>query len=229
MPDTRAAAIGIANATIRGDTAAIAAALYDHDDDGFSALIRATLSLLRALGSWLRSPIGLMAIDARVAEISHQHCNRDTRIAARLILSHGMTCYPPVDTEVAAETFADFHDLGATTFNAACSEAGFRFVDVFITAMLLLRQLMPEADTYMVGIVAGQLWAEPAPPKPEGKPTTVIFRTKAEDSPPQPTLPRPLGTEIASGGPERRPYLPPGVPVNLAGLAELRRRQMYDD
>jgi hypothetical protein len=53
--------------------------------------------------------------------------------------------------------------------------------------------------------------------------TPTLKRMKA-DGPPQPTLARPRETEVG-GGPPPRPYLPPGVPVNLAGLAELRARE----
>jgi hypothetical protein len=225
MPDVREAAISVAVAAIRGDNDTIRRELCAHADDGFAALIRATLVLLRELARKLRSVQGLMAVDVRLSEISREHGSREIRTAAQLILGHAMTCRPPNETATAAETFADFHDIGADAYNDACDAADLWFVDMFTTAMMLLRQLLPEADTYMVSITAGQLWGsrsvEPIPPKLEG--TTVKSRIRDENGP-RPTLPRTVGTEVAVGGPERRPTIPAGAPVSLRGLA-IRRQQ----
>jgi hypothetical protein len=93
-------------------------------------------------------------------------------------------------------------------------------------AMMLWRTLLMEVGTaagpVMVTNTAGQLWGGRSA-EPEG--TSMKFRKAEESPPPAPTLPRPLGTEIASGGPERRPTIPAGAVVNLAGLAELRARE----
>ena len=89
--------------------------------------------------------------------------------------------------------------------------------------------LLPEVDTYMVGIVAAQLWgsgSEPAPPKPD-EGIEPVFRAKPKAEPPQPMLSIPSEAEVVRRPP--RPTIPAGAPVNLAGLAELRRREMYDD
>jgi hypothetical protein len=71
------------------------------------------------------------------------------------------------------------------------------------------------------------LWgsgAEPAPPKPIEGTETLRARTKAEDSPPQPTLVIPRETEIADRRPQPRAIIPAGAPVSLRGLA-IRRQQ----
>jgi hypothetical protein len=219
MPDVRQAAVSIAVATIAGDNDAIRCELYAHADDGFAALIRATLNLLRELTRKLRSAEGLMAHDVKLSEISREHGSREMRAAAQLILGHAMTCPPPAETPAAAESFADFHDIGADSFNAACIDADLWFVDAFTTAMLLLQRLLPEVDTYMVGIVAAQLWAST---EPEGIP---MFRPKtpAEDSPPGPSLSIPVEAEVVRRPP--RPTIPAGATVSPRGLAILRQRE----
>jgi hypothetical protein len=221
MPDTRQAAIGIVCAAIKGDTDAIADALYSADGDGFGALIRASLNLFRALASRLRSAGGLLAVDVRLCEISREYYSRDTTVAAQLIVGHAQTCFPPDDD---AETFAELHDLGADTFNAAIDEAGNRFEQVFAAAMLLWRSLLPEAETCMVGSAAAELWGTRSA-EPEGMPM-FRARTPAEDSPPQPTLAIPPEAEVA-GGPAPWPYqvqVPPGA-ISLRGAA-IRRLQL---
>jgi hypothetical protein len=62
----------------------------------------------------------------------------------------------------------------------------------------------------------------------EGTGGTLKARTKA-DLPPRPTLAAPMEARAPwEGGPPARPYLRPGVAVNLAGLAELRRRDALE-
>jgi len=193
LPDTRASAISLVTAAIRGDVDTVRFALDMCDVDEFVPMFHASLALARALASRLRSPEGLMAVDVKLAEISRNHPSRDVRLAAQLILGHGQTCYPPVETVTAAETFDHLYSIGADTFNAACRTADYGIIDVFVAALAMWRLLLPEADiaarASMVCNVGGQLWAsaEPAPPKLEGT-GTLRVKTKAEDSPPQPTL-----------------------------------------
>jgi hypothetical protein len=198
-------------------------------------MFHASLALLRALASRLRSAEGLMALDVRVSEISRNHPSRDVRLAARLILGHAQTCYPPTETITAAETFADFYSIGAHTFNAACCEADYRVVDVFVVALAMWRSLLPEADidarAAMVCNVAGQLWAsaEPAPPepirKPEGTPT---LRARIQDeNEPRATLAAPIEARALrwDDGPPPGPTIPAGAKVSLRGLAIRRQRE----
>jgi hypothetical protein len=102
-------------------------------------------------------------------------------------------------------------------------------------ALAMWRSLLPEADidarAAMVCNVASQLWGssratEPAPPQPIENLRTGPGTMKVDDSaPPRPTLAAPRETGVADGGPERRPTIPAGAPINLRGLAELRRRE----
>ncbi len=250
LPDTRQAAISLVVAAIRGDDDAVRFALDMCDADEFVPMFHASLALLRALASRLRSAEGLMAVDVKLAEISREHRNRDTCLAAQLILGHARTCYPPIETITAAETFDNFYSIGASTFNDACCRAHYGIIDVFMVALAMWRSLLPEVVTAagpcMVGNVAAQLWgirAEPAPPEPirnlDGRTALTIENRDVErrastdmtpPPPPPPTLPpgapRARG-EVGPGGIPARPILPPGVPlsrVSLRGLAELRRR-----
>jgi hypothetical protein len=163
LPDTRASAISLVTAAIRGDVDTVRFALDMCDVDEFVPMFHASLALARALASRLRSPEGLMAVDVKLAEISRNHPSRDVRLAAQLILGHGQTCYPPVETVTAAETFDHLYSIGADTFNAACRAADYGIIDVFVAALAMWRLLLPEADidarASMVCNVAGQLWA----------------------------------------------------------------------
>ena len=140
LPDTRQAAITIVTQVIRGDLDAVQRVLDAYDVDEFVPAMHASLALLRALALKLRSAEGLMAVDVWLAETSHdERRSRDSRIAAQRVLGHAGTCYPPVETITAAETFADLYSIGASTFNAACCQADYRIVEVFVAAMALWR------------------------------------------------------------------------------------------
>jgi hypothetical protein len=219
-PITRRLAITLVVAALRGDAGTVRALLYAADPDGFAVLVHSTLTLARALAVQLRSPQGLMAADVWLAECARGHPCRDTRLGAALILAHAMTCYPPVETAVVAETFGEMFTIGAATYNEVCCEADERFTEVLTAAGVLWHQLLPEAGTAsgpcMVGNTAITLW--PAPPKLEGTVGTVKHRTKADPAPPRPKLPIPPEAQVA-GGPPARPYFAPGVPVSLRGLA----------
>jgi hypothetical protein len=234
-PATREAAISLVVAANRGDVAAVTAQLDDYDAVGeFVAALHATLALARALAVQLRSPQGLMACDAWLAETSREHPSRDTRIAAALILGHAMTRYPPTETVTVAETYGEMYNVGASTFNAVCCEADERITAVFAAALVLWHHLLPElvaaSGPCMIGNTAGQLWggaAEPTPPKLEGTPTTLRARMKAEDSPPpQPALSIPRECEVVRRPPA--PRIPAGAVINLRGLGELRRREAQE-
>lgn len=242
LPDTRQAAITIVTQVIRGDLDAVQRVLDAYDVDEFVPAMHASLALLRALALKLRSAEGLMAVDVWLAETSHdERRSRDSRIAAQRVLGHAGTCYPPVETITAAETFADLYSIGASTFNAACCQADYRIVEVFVAAMALWRSLLPGVNIAPGGCVvcnvAGQLWggirsAEPtlpgsapiqtAAPKPEG---TRTFKARMPaDNNAEMRGPR---EQWEPDPPPTRPPLPAGTKVSmttLTGLAELRRR-----
>jgi hypothetical protein len=231
QPATREAAIAIVTAANRGDVATVTAILDAYDVAEFVPALHAALNLTRALAVQLRTAPGLMACDVWLAETAREHPSRDTRLAAALILAHAMTRYPPTETVTAAETFGDVFNVGASTFNQVCISADERIVEVLAAVTVLWHHLLPELNTAagpcVIGNTAGRLWsgdrrAEPAPPKPEGT-ETLRFRTKAEDSPPQPTLTAPPEAEVVRRPP--RPTIPAGAPVSYRGLSILLRQE----
>jgi hypothetical protein len=227
LPTTCRTAINIVVAGLRGDDDAVKDALSASYDDGFAMVVYATLDLMRGLAARLRTPDALLALDIKLSEISREHRSRDVRLAAEIIVAH---------TQTTGETSDDFYTLGVGAYNAACVATDNRFGEAFGEVMMVWRMLLPEVDTDAAAcIVAGavaQLWGirgdELAPPKDEGTTTTVRTRIRDENGPPQPQPRLAIPAEAAVA--ERRParaYLTPRAPVNLAGLAELRRREQY--
>jgi hypothetical protein len=215
-PATRSSAIFLVTSAFRGDAARVRWALDACDEAEFVPMFHASLDLMRELARKLRSPEGLMSLDVWLSEISHdEHHGRDERLAARLILAHAMTCYPPVETVAVAETFGPIFNAAASTFNEVCTEADYRIVDVFAAALALWRTLLPEVNTTpgacVVCITAGQLWASA---EPEG---TSKLRIREHDSPPQPTLAIPPEAEVVRRPPQ--PTIPAGAPVSYRGLS----------
>jgi len=98
-PSTSASAISLVTAALRGDVDSVRFALDMCDVDEFVPTFHAGLALVRALALRLRSAEGLMSLDCWLAETSHdEHRSHDARLAARLLLGHAQTCYPPTET-----------------------------------------------------------------------------------------------------------------------------------
>lgn len=88
-PITRQAAISLVTAAVRDDFDAIRFMLNTLDVDEFVPMFHTSLTLLRALARKLRSAEGLMSLDVKLAEISHdEHRGAQSFPRASFALRH---------------------------------------------------------------------------------------------------------------------------------------------